>query len=332
MPSLVQTTIEQYRARLLLQDADQMREMARRWLEVERSLEATVALLAQEAERLRANGQTLTRSRLYRMEHYQQLLAQAKAETLRYSQWAAQLITERQGQAAQTGINSARDMIRASYLERGKAVAYFDILPVEAVEAMIGLAGDGTPLGKLLMRDYSKTVAGLTQTLIDSTALGRNPRDTARLMLDAMSGNLNRALTIARTEQIRAYREASREQMIESGVVEGYIRRAALNSETCMACMVLDGTIYPTDEMMEVHPNDRCFMQPIIKGLKPLPAQSGAAWFGQQSAETQRAMMGSGAYEAWKSGQIELKQLASTHIHPEWGPSVRITPLSELVH
>lgn len=329
--SQVELVIEAYRARLLRRDAALMREMTLRWLEVERRLEAGMALLAQEAAEMRAAGNAVTPDRVRRMERYRRLLAQAKAETQRYSRWAAQRIAEGQGAAVQEGINAARDTIGATYREAGRVGAFFDVLPVEAVEAMIGFAGDGTPLDRLLMRDYAKTAAQLTQTLIESTAKGINPRETARRMANVMAGNLNRALTVARSEQLRAYRTASREQMIESGVVEGYIRRCALNSNTCMACIVLDGTMHATDELMEVHPNDRCFMQPVIKGLKPLAATSGADWFERQPAETQRAMMGPGAYEAWKSGQIELNQLASTHVHPEWGPSVRVTPLSEIL-
>lgn len=334
MPSQVEIVMQAYRQRLFTQDADQMREMARRWLDVEHSLEARVLLLAQQVDEMRRSGKPVTRSRLYQLDHYRQLLAQAKAEVKDYSEWSAKLITREQGRAAQTGINSARDTIRASYLDAHKAVAYFDILPVEAVDAMIGYAGDGTPLNRLLMKDYNETAIKLTQTLIDSTVMGRNPRDTARLMLDDMSENLNRALVTARSEQLRAYREASREQMIESKVVEGYIRRCALDDDsldTCMACIVLDGTEYPTDELMEVHPSDRCFMQPKIIGLKPLATTSGAAWFDKLPAESQRTMMGPGVYDAWKSGAFDLRDLASTYVHPEWGPSVRVTPLSKLV-
>ena len=330
-PSQVELVIEAYRQRLLAQDAEQMREMARRWLEVERALEARVALLVQQAADVRAKGKTLTASRLYQMEHYQRLLAQAKAEVQRYNRWAADLITRQQERAAQQGIESAVATIRASYMQAGQVGAYFDLLPVKAVDAMIGYAGDGTPLNKLLMRDYPESVADLTQALIDAIAAGRNPRETARLMLDKMSGNLNRALTTARTEQIRAYRQASRQQMIESGVVSGYIRRAALNDRTCMACIALDGTEYDTDELMEVHPSDRCFMQPKIKGLKPVETTTGSAWFKDLDPDTQKQMMGQSVFEAWQSGKFDLRELASTYTDPIWGPTVRVTPLSELV-
>jgi hypothetical protein len=289
-------------------------------------------LLASELAELRAAGTSIGQWQLARMERYQRLLAQAKAETIRYANWGADLISERQAQMLALGIEGSRATIRATYLDAGQIGAYFDLLPVEAVQYAIGFAGDGTPLGQLLKRDYPATAVKLTQALIDGTAMGRNPRDTARAMLDAMSDNLDRALTIARSEQIRAYREASRQQMIASGVVEGYIRRAALNPRTCMACLALDGTEYPTDELMEVHPNDRCFMQPKIMGLEPVQTQSGANWFAQQDQETQQSMLGSQYYDAWRSGAFNIGDLASSYVDPVWGPSVSVTPLSELVN
>jgi hypothetical protein len=223
------------------------------------------------------------------------------------------------------------DTIKASYLEAGKIGAYFDKIPVEAVNAMIGYAGDGTPLTKLLQSKYPETAMQITQALINSTALGVNPRVTARNMVDAMAGDLQHALVTARTEQIRSFREASRQQMIESGVVEGYIRRCKLRETTCAACFALDGTEYPTDHIIESHPQCGCFMQPMVKGLEPIKVTSGEEWFNLQTEDVQRGIMGSSYYDAWKSGQFEFRQMASTHVDDTWGPTVRVTPLSELI-
>jgi hypothetical protein len=243
----------------------------------------------------------------------------------------ADLIANRQIAMTALGIEGAADTIRAAYFNAGKVGAYFDLLPVEAVETMIGYAGDGTPLSKLLQSKYVETAMDISAELIKSTALGINPRDTARSMLDMMAGNLQHALVVARTEQLRAYREASRQQMIASGVVDGYIRRCALNPLTCVACLALDGTEYPTDTLMEVHPNDRCFMQPKVKDLKPIEQMSGEAWFGQQTEDVQRGILGNSYFDAWKSGKFEFRQLARTTEHDVWGATVRVTPLSELI-
>lgn len=331
MPSLIETTIEGYRQRVLMREAEQMRIMASRWLDVENSLAAQVSLLAQSVAEMQAAGKTPTPAKLYKLEHYQKLLAQAKAQVAQYNAWAAKEIAATQAALVRLGIDAAQAAIKATYLDAGTVGAYFDILPVEAVNAMIGYAGDGTPLSKLLSQSYPETIAALTDTLISSTAKGVNPRDTARLMADAMAGNLTRALTIARTEQLRAYRQANREQMQASGVVNGYVRRCALNDRTCMACIALDGTVYATDELMEVHPNDRCFMQPLVAGLDPVQTTSGAEWFQAQPEATQQSMMGPEKYAAWQDGQFQLEQLAKTSVDPVWGPTVRVASLSSLV-
>jgi SPP1 gp7 family putative phage head morphogenesis protein len=324
-------------------EAEQMQVMARRWLDVEFSLEARAALLADQVAAMHAAGETVSAAKLYRMETYQKLAVQAKSEAQRYARWASGEIARNQAEYAGLGIESASASIRAVYMDAGQVGGFFDLLPVEAVEAMIGYAGDGTPLYELLLEDYPNSVVKLTQTLIDSTAAGVNPRQTARLMMDDMSGNLNRALTVARSEQIRSFRQASRQQMKASGVVEGYIRRAARNPRTCMACIALDGTIYLIDELMHVHPNDRCFMQPIIKGLAPVQVETGLEWFMRQPVETpkdqkgkkliigQKEMMGPKYFKAWKSGDFQFEELADTHIDETWGPSVQVANLSDLV-
>jgi len=150
-------------------------------------------------------------------------------------------------------------------------------------------------------------------------------------MLNDMAANLNRALTIARTEQLRAYRTAATEQMKASGVVEGWIWRSALQDRTCLACLAMDGQQFSLDEELTDHPNGRCFKQPIIKGLTPIAAKSGAEWFSQQSEETQRAMMGPKRYEAWKAGAFEFIELARRSESDVWGPSVRVAGIEEIL-
>jgi hypothetical protein len=329
--SLVEQVMEEYRRRLLGREAEQMRDMARRWLEVERALEGMAILLAQEAGELKAAGKALTADQIYRMERYRRLIAQAKEEVKKYERWAADLIGGKQAEMGKLGAECATATIEAAYLDAGVIGAQFDRLPIRAVEEMAGRASDGSPLYQLLLKDYPETVGDLTSTLMKATAEGLNPRETARLMMEDMAGNLDRALTVARTEQLGAFREASRMQMDISGVVEGYIRRCALNDRTCMACVVLDGTEYPTDELMEVHPCDRCFMQPKVAGLAPVEGESGQRWFERQPEEIQRGMMGEKYYDAWRSGGFQLSDLAKTHEDPVWGPTVGVRPLSELI-
>lgn len=329
-PGRVQAVLEEYRALVLAQDAETMEELARRWLQVERRLEAQFRALTLEIAELRQNQEPVSLSKLFQMERYRDLLAQALAETRAYARWAEGMIAERQRVMAGMGIESTQALIRESYLEAGKAVARYNLLPVEAVEAMIGFAGNGSPLYDLFMESYPDSIDALNQALITATARGENPRRTAQMMAEAMRGNLQRALVVSRTEQLRAFREAATLQMKESGVVEGWIWRSAKQERTCLACLAMDGTVHELDEELDDHPNGRCFKQPIIKGLKPVEVQSSRAWFEDQVEEVQRAMMGAERFEAWQAGQFEFGDLAQRRENDEWGSHVRVATLDEL--
>ena len=329
--SLLEDTLERARLRILSEEASQMEYMAKQWLEVESNLNARISVLLQKISTQQAAGETISAARLYKLDEYRTLVAQARAEVLKYQEFAAKTIAEKQTLLVKQGIQDAREEIQARYMDAGVVGAYFDILPAQAVDIMIGMAGDGTPLARLLMKDYPATMLEMTQALIDATATGQNPRETARLMLDAMAGNLDRALTIARTEQLRAYRTASLQQMKDSGVVKGYVRRCALQDNTCMACIALDGQEYPTDHMMETHPNCRCFMEPMLEGLGSTAPEDGSKWFARQPEEVQREMMGNTKYEAYRDGKFELNQMAATGRDPEWGPTVRVASLGDLL-
>ncbi len=74
---------------------------------------------------------------------------------------------------------------------------------------LMELASDGSPLRELFEALGERTGWGVREALETAVATGMGPRETARLVHQQFGMGLNRALTIARTEQIRAYREAS---------------------------------------------------------------------------------------------------------------------------
>jgi len=178
----------------------------------------------------------------------------------------------------------------------------------------------------------------MTQALMDGTALGWNPRKTARAALGApglssggMARGLGRIMTIARTEQLRVYREASRMQYQASGVVDGYKRISAKDDRVCMACLIADGTFYPLSEPLADHPNGRCALIPCVKGVGRPEWQTGQAWFLEQSEDQQRQTMGAAKYAAWRAGKFDLTSLVQATDDPVWGPSIGVTPLRGLV-
>jgi SPP1 gp7 family putative phage head morphogenesis protein len=320
--------MREHKQALLLREQEQMEQMAARWLQVENALGAELNLLARELADEQAAGRSISQAKLARMERYRSLLAQLNREVRQYAGYAEALISRQQLGWARLGIEHAAQAISASYPTVG---AFFDRLPIEAIEHMVGMAGDGSPLAKLLQATFPDAAAGLTEALIKGTGLGRNPSVVAREMARGMAGSFNRMLTIARTEQLRPYREAARQQYIKSGVVEGFYRLSAHDSRVCAACLMSEGEFYELGETLRTHPNCRCTLLPKVRGLPATRWQQGADWFQDQDAERQKAILGPKRYQAWRDGKFDLDQLVTVKRSDEWGDSVTPTPLKDLV-
>ena len=304
-----------------------------------RALQGQMEALAEQVQALyradTAQSKRRLRNRLYRLQRYQSLLAQVQAELSRYGDDAGRQIQSEARWAAGQGLRDALALMEATVKPFGGSIQnlVFDRLGVEAVENITAIARAGKPLATLLQAAYPLAVEGLTERLIYGTAVGWNPRKTARAMLrqGGLDAGLNHLMLVARDQQNRAYREASRQQYDRSGVVTGYRRIAAKQRRTCLACLALDGTVYQTNELMEVHPQDRCTMVPLVRGFAPPTAKTGEQWFRRQSPAAQIEMMGYAKYEAWKAGEFEFRQLATVRKNRTWGPSVRVTPLKDLL-
>ena len=315
---------------LLARDGDTLLHMGNRWLMLENAIEANVQILALNALEAAEAGEAVSLGAIFKKERYQKLVAQIRDELTDYNEWADVFITQNQRNLGKLGIEHAADALQGTLMEGGEAGMFFDKLPVSAIENMVGIAGDGGPLQTLLQKAYPQAVDRMTDVLIKNTALGINPRQTAREMIEGTAEALNHSLTVARTEQLRVYREASRQQYETSGLVTEYKRLSAKNANTCPVCLALDGEVYPTNELMHVHPNCRCTMVPVVAGMPKIEWESGEDWLKKQDPEVREKILGKGASEMLDAGDIELKDLAQKVEHETWGPSLQRTPLSEL--
>ena len=330
-------SMRRFKAQLLARDAEQMRIMARQWTGVERQLDAHISALAREIDEKRRNGEIVSQTRLYQLQRYKSLKAQTEEEFSRYANWATTEVTEQQRALAKLGLDHGARAIGDVYAQHGM-VGTFDRLPVQAAENMAGLAGDGRPVGVLLKNrinpHYSDERAlsawtNLTDTLVRNTALGINPRETAEAMRDDLAGGLQKGLTIARTEQLRVYRQANQQQYEESGVVSGHKRLCDHTDRTCIACLADEGTLYPVTEPIFDHPAGRCTSVPVVKGLPELQFETGEEWLETLDEDEQRKIMGNERYEAWKDG-TPIKEFITYTDHPIWGPGLTPTPVSKL--
>ncbi len=321
-PEVIQA-IEEQRARLQAHEAETMREMARRWIAVEDALKAEMLDLALYLDELKAKGETVSAERLLQMARYRSMVADARAQHEQYSAWAADAMASDQREMVAQGIYDAQQLIEAAGLDARIAAVTFDHINVNAVEFMAGFAGDGTPLYDLLRASYPESVVRLTDNLVKGLAAGKGPRSTAAMMAQDMAGNLDRALLIAITEQNRALRAGSLEQMKQSKVVKGYVRRAQRNAQVCAACLALDGQEQDTDEIFASHPRCHCYAQPLLRFGKTPSFPSGPEWLSKQSDAVQEKVLGPGKFKLFKQGALDWGSVAKVHDDPVWGPTIK---------
>lgn len=219
----------------------------------------------------------------------------------------------------------------------------YDRLPADAVEQLLGQLQTGSPLATLV-RDLGRDAwRSLEQELIDGLAYGRNPRAIARRMLQTVDMPRWRALTVARTETLRAYREVHRQTtMVNRDIIAGTTWLAALDDRTCPVCWAMHGTEHPPEYTMATHPACRCTLVPRTKtwaelgipGVEDTPSlitSDGPSLFARQPAALQRSVLGPGRFEAYRDGLIGLPEMVGFRDDPSWGPTSYVRPLAELL-
>ncbi len=147
-------------------------------------------------------------------------------------------------------------------------------------------------------------------------------RAAVRDIQDALGGNLNRALTIARTEQMRAYRNASlRSYQDNHELLRGWRWLASPSRRTCPVCLAMDGTEHGLDKPFASHIRCRCVPVPVLHNAPPSTRKTGAAWFAEQDEATQRAMLGPGKQQLYAEGKLTLADLVGVKEDAQWGRS-----------
>ena len=293
---LVIRVLQEHRARLDDAEITLMNNMARRWLLIEQGLEADISALALEFERRQAQGEAITKQMIYRAERYKIIKAQLQDEIRKYNKdYAVDAISNAQQQYSTLGIQAAQDAITSQY--PSPLSASFNRINFNAVNDLIGFAGDGSPLYKLLKEDYPDSIDGLTDALINGLARGLGSGQIARNMADGMGLGLDRALLIARTESARAYSTASVKQYKDSGVCTGFVRLVK-KATACLSCLSLDGEMFALESQMYDHPRGKCTAVPLVQGVGAPKWQLGKDWFKTLDPQEQEKIMGTTKYEA----------------------------------
>ena len=248
----------------------------------------------------------------------QRLEGLAAAEIRYQVSLTAYRITDAQAEAVAAGLLSADEAITAITGEHARQI------PVQALRHIIGYTTDGQPLGLLLAELPADAGQRVRAALIQGVANGHNPRKIARLTRESLGGNMARALTISRTEILRAHRVATLATYREnSDVVTGWQWYAQLDATTCPVCIAMHGSIEPSEDDFDTHPNCRCTAIPVVNETDQLVAppevEAGPDWFDRQPASFQQKVLGPGKYQAYRDGTITLPDLVQRTHSERWG-------------
>jgi len=356
-PDIIRVS-EQFKAMLEAREASAFASMSDAYIQIERQLITEYELLLREA-----TEKGLTWGRTIRLQRYKDLQRQLFAEQERYAQYVAQVIANEQTAAINLALEESYRLTDVAAQRKTPELAaelmtQWNRIPFDALEAMVGFAGDGSPLMPAMVERFGSELAPtVNQTLQQGLALGWHPTKIVRKLRSTLdSGLLGNALTWARTETIRASREAGRRSYeANPHIVKGWVRKSANMLTTCAACIALDGTFYPRNAdgsipAMADHPNGKCAMLPETASYSDIlgvdvpegtvgPYDIGDIPTGRQYIEglpeaQQRAYFdrefGKGGYDAWKAGKFGWDDVPTLNESGAWGNSWTVKPKGKL--
>lgn len=301
-------------------------------------------LTAKMQERIQAGGK-IPESWLLEQGRLQSVLDATEGMLIAFADHSFNITHEAQITAIRAGASNAQTLLGATVPD---GVSWqFGQVPFRVISTQLGMFQSSGPLAKSLNAIVPEAVKAVRTDIILGTSMGKNPRDIARDVVKTLQVPYSQALVISRSTVLNSYRYASQQQYeANSDILTGYVRKCSLSARTCIACLALDGTEYKTDELMEVHPADRCVMIPLtrpwseilsgvpgidtssIPDTRPSLGQTGEEWFAKQPVATQQKILGPGRLALYQQG-TKFQSFATTG-HTEWGPSLQVTTLQQL--
>jgi SPP1 gp7 family putative phage head morphogenesis protein len=315
----------QFRADVLRGDRDMLRQLSSAYSLIDKSLNRQLRELQRDIERAQREGKTVNRDWLRRSFRYQQLIRQVKGEIAGFSFNARQFIEAKQRQAFDLGQSHATGLIEAALPE-----ITFARLPTEAIQELVGVLANGSPLNKVLDRLGPAAARDIREALITGLGSGHSVQKIAREIRQAIDVPRWKALQIARTETMRAYRQSSlATYAANDDVLDGWYWLSAKSTRTCVACWDLHGTLFPLSKtFFPSHVACRCSSIPAVKGSHP-NITAGAVLFNELPADQQQTILGPSRYEMYASG-TPLDDFVILTRGKDWGGAYQVRPLFKM--
>lgn len=339
----VYAAINKFRAALMKAEAASAERLVTAYAGIFKKLQDDIRALEADIADL---GENASVAKVKRLERYNALLRQTAEQMDRYAVVLENEVKVLQQKAIQDAINQNKTLIQAALPNfppavRNTILSSFNRLDPAAIETLLGALQKGSPLEKLLNTFGADAAGQISEAILQGVALGYNPTKVAARITQMMGMNLSRALTISRTEMLRAYRTANLANYgANSDIVKGWRWSATFDRVTCLACLALDGQEFPLSEtFMPTHPNCRCAPTPITVTYKDLgldvpdlpPRQTAKEWFGGLPESRQQDFFGKAAWKAYKAGAVSLDDFVGIRKSKDWGDSYTERSLKEIL-
>lgn len=310
---------QRFRASLIRRDTATIEYLTSEYRQVYARLLRALTVVNNQIAEARRSGEPVSRAWLNKQERYQSFIRQLDSEFRNYASILQDTVTARQLFEASQGLRDAGILIGGR----------FDRLPIRTIEMIVSNLQAESPLAALL--DSFGTVASqhVATVLRDAIVLGQNPRAIAGQVRDALGVPLHRALTIARTESTRAYRQASMSRYVDAGITR-YRWIASKSIRTCLNCLARDGEIYLVKNPFPGHVNCRCVMAAVTDSA-PVRAETAGQWFAKQPDSVKREMMSAKAFDLYKQKKIKLDDFKGEKHSRKWGVSTYERSVKEIL-
>lgn len=302
---------------------------AKAWDEIEGEFKAAITeLLAAEGDGI------VTLAQLARADRAQKALLHALEQLDGLTEFSGVLIVHTSGATVEAALDYQERLARSQLPPGAASTAItWNRISRDAIDAMVEritqrIHSTLLPLGP-------DAVNAMHRELLRAVVVGENPRQAAAEMLRRVEGRFNggltRALTIARTEILDAYRSgAAASHFANADVLQGWVWLAQLDSRTCPSCWAMHGSQHEvTDLGPNDHQNGRCARMPVTKSWRDLgfdldepasvvPDAQDAFW--AMSRADQLAVMGPTRLAALESG-ADWRLLSEIRSTPGWRDS-----------
>lgn len=336
MPTRSKSELEQaalgFRTQLEERERSAFSRLSRSYTGAFQRLQGDLERVLDRIETARLEGTAVSPAWLYQQERYVALQVQLGRELRQIGRQLSTVVGEEGQAAVELADQHARGMVDVQLgAHAGHVVrSSWQHLNTGAVHSALAYQAPMGPLAELLEGLVSHGLERVGGAITEGIIAGDSPRVTARRVSQAFGANQARALTIARTETMRAYREATRlSYSANAQLVKAWTWISALDRRTCPACWAMHGTVHKVDDQLDGHPSCRCVMAPKTATYKELGIDApeakgmtvpkGEAVFSKLAPAEQAHVLGPGKFKLYRNGELELRDLVHRPSNPVWG-------------